>query len=350
MKRFWKLLNWKLPAFFGCLLEILLLSLLAGGFMALVVVPTIKRLANAESVATVDKAPITKRDLREKLRARLWCRGESWEMLDEESRKTCRAEALESLIADRLIAQFPALRPIDSPSIRRESENEFQQFLKQFPPPDEWKQRMELQGLNEVTLRHQISGEVRHLDAIERWLAEQPGKIAEFDARAWFASHQDELVIPERVRASHIFLTRHDKDKPDREPEIRELHRKLTSGEAKFAELAATHSDDESAKRRGGDLGWFSRDRVPTEFADKAFSQAVGEIGEPFQSHLGWHILLVGEKMPQRHANYDEMKEEIVAMLDFHWREAAVQHLLTELRGRAKVQWFPDKIQAVAPE
>ena len=301
-------------------------------------------------VALVSGKGISGLDLAGNLRSELWRRGEAWEALDGEARTVRREQALENLIDRRLIADaFPEGAGDRPPRLRRESEDEFQQFLKQFPPPDEWKERMAIQGLSEAALRRGISEEVVRLDALEQWLAEQPGRITEAEARAWFEAHRSRLVIPERVRAAHIFLTRHDGDKPDREPEIRELRRRLLSGEATFEQLAAASSEDESTKARGGDLGWFTRERVPADFADRAFSEAVGGITAPFQSRLGWHILLVKERKPPRAAAFGEVRAEVIAMLEEGWRDAALRRLVGELRSKADIRRFADRIAAVRP-
>ncbi|MEI6534788.1 MAG: peptidylprolyl isomerase [Verrucomicrobiaceae bacterium] len=210
---------------------------------------------------------------------------------------------------------------------------------------------MEQQGLTETKMRYRIADETKHLNAIENWLAQQPGNVTEADARAWFDAHKSELNIPERVRASHIFLTRlADKDTTqDREPEIRKLHGKLVAKEATLEELARQFSDDDGSKPRGGDLGWFSRNRVPPEFAEKVFALPVGEISAPFESHLGWHILLVREKQPARAPEFAEVQNEITAILESQWREATLKRLVSELRAKAKIEKFESRVADVHP-
>ncbi len=353
MKRLWKILNWMLPDYFEWLPKLLTAFI----FLVLIIdafhwSKVIAKHSN-ELVFISDSSPsleiIKKLDLQSALQNLLWRRGESWETLNDETKSARRSEALEKLINQTLIKQFAAKNEKDSLSSSRETEEAFQQFLKQFPPPDEWKERIEKQGLTETELRNRIALETQQLTAIESWLTLQPGKVTDADARAWFDAHKDSLTVPERVRASHVFLTNHDKDQPDREPEIRELHRKLVAKEATLEELAREFSDDDGSKLRGGDLGWFARNRVPAEFSDKVFALPTSEINEPFESHLGWHILVVREKLPARTPEFAEVSEEITAMLNSQWRETALKRLVNELREKAKIEMFESRIVNVHP-
>ena len=60
-----------------------------------------------------------------------------------------------------------------------------------------------------------------------------------------------------------------------------------------FAEVAKKYSQDTGSGVNGGDLGWFGRGAMVAEFENAAFSQAIGEIGEPVQSQFGYHIIQV---------------------------------------------------------
>ena len=74
----------------------------------------------------------------------------------------------------------------------------------------------------------------------------------------------------------------------------------LQSG-ADFATLALNYSRDFSSRAGGGDLGWFPRGvlTVP-EVEQAAFSLQPGEISGVIKSALGYHIVQVLERDPQR--------------------------------------------------
>ena len=60
-----------------------------------------------------------------------------------------------------------------------------------------------------------------------------------------------------------------------------------------FAKLARDFSMDTGSGAQGGDLGWFGKGSMVPEFEAAAFSQPIGEIGEPVKTQFGYHIIQV---------------------------------------------------------
>lgn len=88
----------------------------------------------------------------------------------------------------------------------------------------------------------------------------------------------------EQVWARHILV--------GTEAEAKAVTELLKNG-TDFAKLARQFSTDTGSGAAGGDLGWFGRGAMVPEFEDAAFSQPIGEIGEPVQSQFGYHIIQV---------------------------------------------------------
>ena len=81
------------------------------------------------------------------------------------------------------------------------------------------------------------------------------------------------------------------------------LRERVLQGED-FGELARFHSDDSASAVRGGDLGWLNPGAVTPRFQAEMDRLQPGELGEPFQSSWGWHIVRVLER--RDHDNTDE--------------------------------------------
>ncbi len=68
-----------------------------------------------------------------------------------------------------------------------------------------------------------------------------------------------------------------------------ELKTKIAKGES-FANLAKQYSIDVS-KKRGGDLGYFSRGMMVPEFEKAAFSLEKGQVSDIIKTQFGYHII-----------------------------------------------------------
>ena len=122
------------------------------------------------------------------------------------------------------------------------------------------------------------------------------------------------FVTPERVRARHILLSL-DPDASEEEKTVVRmaaiaLLEQVRDG-ADFAALAQEHSDDTPTGAKGGDLGFFSRGAMVKPFEDAAFSLSVGEVSEPVETQLGFHIIQLEDRQPAQPRPFDEVRDEI---------------------------------------
>ena len=58
---------------------------------------------------------------------------------------------------------------------------------------------------------------------------------------------------------------------------------------------------------------------------------------EPVRSQFGYHVIKLTDRKPGAKQSFDEAKPQIVGFLGNERKNAAVQTLLTDLRGQAKV-------------
>jgi parvulin-like peptidyl-prolyl isomerase len=103
-----------------------------------------------------------------------------------------------------------------------------------------------------------------------------------------------------------------------------------------FTSLARTYSQDMSTRDLGGDLGFFPLGVLTSkEVEAAAFALQPGQLSDIIQSELGYHIVQVVERVPDR-----EIEPENLRLL----RDQPVRAWLDELQASADIQVF------VAPE
>ena len=291
---------------------------------------------NGEAVAMVYGKPITKLELAEAIRGYAWRRGEEWESLSAEAQKMARAVVLEQIINDRLVRAFRVMNGLDKRVPEAVAEREVEMMRRQFPAEGEWVARLSGQAMTEA----EFAEEAREALADEAWIEEKIRhrvvEVTESVVRAWYDAHAAELTVPDRYRVSHVFLTAHDPKKRDRAAEVAAVSARLAGAdEAGFGKVVAEVSEDERTKLKGGDLGWFTAERMPADLMEAVRVAPMGVTTEVVKTRLGWHWLRVKGREAERVPEYEEVKAEIRAMLEGERREMAVKALMGELRVRS---------------
>jgi peptidyl-prolyl cis-trans isomerase D len=138
--------------------------------------------------------------------------------------------------------------------------------------------------------------------------------IDEVELRAYYDQHVDEFLEGEQASARHI-LFRLAPDATEIEKGETELRANGVATIARsggdFAVLASEHSEDPGSKDVGGDLGWFGRGQMVSEFEDVVFSAKPGDIVGPIKSQFGYHVIKVEGFRPEHQQPFEEVQEQI---------------------------------------
>jgi peptidyl-prolyl cis-trans isomerase C len=159
------------------------------------------------------------------------------------------------------------------------------------------------------------------------------GTINDADARKFYDGLVGTAKPEEEVRARHILVESKEK--------ARDLYEKLAHG-SDFAKLAKEHSKDPGSKDQGGELGFFTRGQMVPQFEEAAFKLKKGEVGEPFQSQFGWHIVRVDDRRQRPTPQFEAVKDRVVA--DMIHKKA--QQIAGDLRGKARIEYIDPGIKS----
>ncbi|MDR0971906.1 MAG: peptidylprolyl isomerase [Bacteroidales bacterium] len=105
----------------------------------------------------------------------------------------------------------------------------------------------------------------------------------------------------EILRASHILITIPSNATPEDTLEdykkAMDIRKKLLKGED-FSKLALAYSEDPSAKKNKGDLGYFTSFSMIYPFETACYALKVGEVSMPIRSQMGYHIIKLTDRKP----------------------------------------------------
>jgi peptidyl-prolyl cis-trans isomerase C len=166
--------------------------------------------------------------------------------------------------------------------------------------------------------------------------ADFKGRVAYLEEKAlrreFFAAKIADAVTPETVKAAY------DKFVADFKPaeEVRARHILVaTEEEAKqvkadlaggkpFEVEAMEKTIDPSGKQNGGDLGFFTRERMVPEFSEAAFALEPGQVSEPVKSQFGWHIIKLEEKRMTAPPAFEQVQQDLGQQAIYDAYDAAV--------------------------
>ena len=129
----------------------------------------------------------------------------------------------------------------------------------------------------------------------------------------------------EEIHARHILVATED--------EAKAALKRIQAGED-FAKVADELSKDPSGN--GGDLGWFTKDKMVPEFGEAAFKLDKGQVSEPVHSNFGWHIIKVEDKRMTKFPAFEDVKDQVARYV----AQKAQQDAVADMRKNAKVERF----------
>lgn len=224
-----------------------------------------------------------------------------------------KEQTLDKLVKVKLIKNY-VLNNSDF-KINEEKVNESLETLNNALKEDkERKKYYEENGIDEEFIKNQIEESM----ILEEFYYNMMEKEIKEDKELLDEKYENYIV---KVKASHILV--------DDEASAKVVYEKLKAGED-FAELAKEYSKDPGSAQKGGDLGYFDRNRMIPEFEEVAFAATIGEINSPVKTKFGYHIILVEDKKTVNNLIEDEEKELTINK----YKDQIVSSLMAERNGK----------------
>jgi len=166
-------------------------------------------------------------------------------------------------------------------------------------------------------------------------------QVSEDEVKAKYEKLSGQSAVVTEVHIRHILVPLPDKPTPADVESARhkagDLVSRVRAGED-FVGLAKQLSADAQTKGSGGDLGWYKRGELPTEWEEILFAMGAGEVRGPIQGPRGLHVFQLVENKSESVRPFAEVKDQLKEQLFQDEMEKQTKVWLQELRKRAHVE------------
>ncbi|HWP98465.1 MAG TPA: peptidyl-prolyl cis-trans isomerase [Syntrophomonadaceae bacterium] len=231
---------------------------------------------------------------------------------DNDTLKQIQDAAFDGLVTEWLFKQEAQKRSITV------SDQEVATALDQFKASIDYQKLLTDTGLSEADIKSMIQAEL-----ISGKVYEDMGKkstIGDADIAAYYQAHQADYKTEAGIEIYHILV--------QTEAEAQDILSKIKNG-SDFSQLAKENSLDTASTDQGGFTGIGNADsQWVQEFKDAALKLKPGEMApQPVKSQFGYHIIKAGKKVEATQKTLDQVKNDILSILQSQKASQALQEL-----------------------
>ena len=290
-------------------------------------------------VATVNGAPIYKKDFdlaRSHFENQLKRNGHK---LDPEKQKEIKSKALESLIDSEVLYQ--ASQKSNLTIDEKIFNDQWAKYKERKENDKKFRANIEKLNVSDDEVKYQI----RRQMFIQKFLYDtiiEKTSVDKAEMKAYYDGNPQSFKRPEQVQASHILIKVDPKadeaQKTAALDKIKDIKQKIENGED-FAVLAKKYSQCPSSKK-GGDLGFFGRGQMVKPFEEAAFKMEIGQVSDIVQTTFGYHLIKLMGKRAASTTSFEESQKQIEGFLKKQKARQAIAKFVADEKGKAKIERF----------
>ncbi|MDF2754890.1 MAG: putative Peptidylprolyl isomerase [Nitrospira sp.] len=161
--------------------------------------------------------------------------------------------------------------------------------------------------------------------------------VADPEMKRYYQEHRDRFALPEEYTLSQILIKPRSADEvADARAKGREVTALLKQGES-FEDLALRYSDGPTASR-GGRLGLVRQGELLPAIERGVSNLVPGGISDIIESPEGLHIVRLDDKKPKQFRPFEEVRQEIQALVFQQKSEDMFQSWLADLKNKAYIE------------
>jgi peptidyl-prolyl cis-trans isomerase C len=298
-----------------------------------------KKKPEDEPVATINGEAITKGQFQAQVDRNLARYRSQGNQLPPGIEQRIQESVLRRMIDDKVIAQKAAASKITITDA--EVQTKFEEHKARFRTEEAFNDYLKRSNNTEANMKEDLRRNLLRDRVVETLSG--PMEVSTEEVTKYFNENIERYKEKEQIRASRILIrldaNATDADKKAAQKEAKKVLAMVQKSGADFEAVAKEQSKGPEAGR-GGDLGWFSRGRMPPEFETVAFALEANKISGLVQTQQGYEIIKVWEKKAERQRPLEEVQENIKNTLLARMKNDKRREVLRTLKNDAKVEQF----------
>ncbi|RCX19313.1 parvulin-like peptidyl-prolyl isomerase [Anaerobacterium chartisolvens] len=264
--------------------------------------------------------------------------------ITEEYKAQLKQEVFDYLVSLRLWEQKAKENEIavGEEDLRKINSEEIDPVVRNYQGIDNLREALAEEGL----YFHQVVLQTKYSYIANKVSAELSASVqsAEDEIKAYYDKNTINYTQPETLRAKHILISTLDEQRNPFDAEKKALAKakaedilkKINSG-GDFDELMKENSQDPGLASYPDGYP-FGRGEMIKEFEDAAFALKVGEMSGLVETHYGYHIIRLEERVPEKVVAYEDVKESIRMQLDMTKKQQYIDEMMNAWIAESEIK------------
>jgi peptidyl-prolyl cis-trans isomerase C len=105
-----------------------------------------------------------------------------------------------------------------------------------------------------------------------------------------------------------------------------------------FESVANEVTEDPTNAGKGGDLGFFPKERMVAPFSDAAFALQPGQVSDPVKTQFGYHVIKVEERRDAGILAFDDISAQLIQNLEQQATTNGIRSFLEREKAKTKIE------------
>jgi len=270
------------------------------------------------------------------LRAAINLFGKAPAELEPAQLDTVRSQAAKECELEQMVLDSSEARDVHIPeSVLRDA---VKQVVSSYPDKETYLTDLAGNDMSEALFQQSVGRELKVNTVLDR-ISSRHAKITEMDCMLFYYMHKDKFSQPETRTARHILITVNDDYTENNREAVLDkmaaIGKRVSAKPKRFAEQAMKHSECPMAMQ-GGLLGKIPKGQLYPNLDERLFSMQSGEVSEPIESELGFHILYCEQIHPAGPVAFKEAEPRIREKLTKRRMRMCQKSWLAELKEQTR--------------